>query len=60
MKQGHMLILQTEDNSLCIKILPVNPYSSRILVPTSLQLFCFHRSEGEGGTLLNFEPQPET
>src|SRR6185369_16714129 len=33
-----------------LKILRVNPYNSRILMLSSLQLHCFHRPEGEGGT----------
>jgi hypothetical protein len=55
-----MLNMKREGKSLRLKILPVNPYSSRILVPTSLQLSSFHRPRGEGGTLLNAESQPQT
>ena len=39
-----------EPKSFPFKILPVNPYYSKILVLTSLQVHCFHRPEGEGGT----------
>ena len=37
-----------DPKSFLFKILPINPYSSKILVLTSLQLHCFHRPEGEG------------
>jgi hypothetical protein len=37
-----------DPKSFLFKILPVNPYYSKILVLTSLQLHCFHRPEGEG------------
>ena len=37
-----------DPKSFLFKILPINPYSSKILVLTSLQVHCFHRPEGEG------------
>ena len=37
-----------DPKSFLFKILPVNPYSSRILVPTSQQLLCFDRPGGRG------------
>jgi hypothetical protein len=54
--------MKTEGKSLRLKILPLNPYFSRILVPTSLQLFCFHRPEGRGvpSSTLSRNPKPET
>jgi hypothetical protein len=33
-----------------LKILRVNPYNSKILTRSSLQVHCFHKREGEGGT----------
>jgi hypothetical protein len=35
-------------NSYSLKILPITPHCSKILMPTSLQLHCFHRPGGEG------------
>ena len=35
-------------NPLSFKILALNPYNSKILAPSPLQLHCFHRPEGEG------------
>ena len=35
--------------SLSLKILPLNPYNSEILMPTRPELHCFHRPGG-GGT----------
>jgi hypothetical protein len=35
-------------NSYSLKILPITPYYSKILMPTSLQLHCFHRPGGRG------------
>jgi hypothetical protein len=57
-----MLNMKREGKSLRLKILPVNPYSSRILVPTSLQLSCFHRPRGEGvpSSTLSRNPKRET
>jgi hypothetical protein len=49
-----MLIYQSQAKSLSLKIFRVNPYFSRILVPTLLQLLCFHRPGGRG-YLLNLE-----
>lgn len=46
-------------NSFSLKILPLTPYNSEILVLSRPQVHCFHRSEGEGGTLErspNFAP----
>jgi hypothetical protein len=37
--------------SLQFKILAINPYYSEILMLSRLQVHCFHRPEGEGGTL---------
>ena len=37
-----------DPKSFLFKILPINPYYSKILVLTSLQVHCFHRPEGEG------------
>ena len=37
-----------DPKSFLFKILPINPYSSKILMLTSLQVHCFHRPEGEG------------
>ena len=31
-----------------LKILAITPYYSKILMPTPLQVHCFHRPEGEG------------
>ena len=31
-----------------LKIFPITPYNSKILVPTRPELHCFHRPEGEG------------
>ena len=39
---------QGDPKSFLFKILPVNPYYSKILMLTSLQVHCFHRPEGEG------------
>src|SRR4051794_7352687 len=36
--------------SLLLKILPVNPYNSKICMLSPVQLHCFHRPRGEGGT----------
>lgn len=36
--------------SLSLKILRVSPYNSKILVLSRLEVHCFHRPEGEGGT----------
>jgi len=57
-----MLNMKREGKSLRLKILPVNPYSSRILVPTSLQLSCFHGPRGEGvpSSTLSRNPKRET
>ena len=35
-------------NPFSLKILPINPYNSKILMPTTLQPHCFHRPQGEG------------
>jgi hypothetical protein len=35
-------------NSYSLKILPVNPYNSKICMLTLVQVHCFHRPEGEG------------
>ena len=35
--------------SLRLKILPLSPYKSEILMRTRLQLHCFHRPGGRGG-----------
>jgi hypothetical protein len=35
-------------NSYSLKIFPITPYYSKILMLTSLQLHCFHRPGGEG------------
>jgi hypothetical protein len=45
-----MLMHEGDHKSFCFKILPINPYYSKILMLSSLQVHCFHRSEGEGGT----------
>ena len=37
-----------DHNSLSLKIFHINPYYSKILMWSTLQLHCFHRSEGEG------------
>jgi len=34
--------------SLSLKILRVSPYDSEILVLSRLEVYCFHRPEGEG------------
>ena len=34
--------------SLSLKILRVSPYNSKILVLSRLEVYCFHRPEGEG------------
>src|SRR3954453_6057521 len=36
--------------SLWLKILPINPYKSKICMLSPVQLHCFHRPRGEGGT----------
>jgi hypothetical protein len=41
-------------NSYSLKILAISPYKSKILVPSCLQLHCFHRPEGEGVPGVNF------
>jgi hypothetical protein len=43
-----MRMYQRHANSLSLKILPINPYNSEILMPTLVELHCFHRPEGEG------------
>ena len=35
-------------NYYSLKILAITPYYSKILMPTPLQVHCFHRPEGEG------------
>src|SRR4029079_12060182 len=37
-----------DPKSLRLKILPLSPYNSEILMPTRLQLHCFHRPGGRG------------
>jgi hypothetical protein len=39
---------QRHAKSLSLKIFPINPYYSEILVVSSPQVRCFHRPEGEG------------
>jgi hypothetical protein len=46
-----MPIYLIHPKSYSLKILPVSPYYSKILMLSSLQLYCFHRPGGEGGTL---------
>src|SRR5205823_3772604 len=41
-------------NSFSLKIFAINPYSSKILMLSTLQLHCFHRPEGEGVDPLKF------
>src|SRR5438067_9717246 len=41
-------------NSLSLKIFRISPYSSKILMLSTLQLHCFHRPEGEGVDPLKF------
>jgi hypothetical protein len=45
-------------NCYGLKILPISPYNSKILVPTLMQVYCFHRPEGEGVPLF-FEDRRE-
>jgi hypothetical protein len=40
--------------SLPLKILPINPYYSEILMLSPLQVHCFHRPEGEGVPSMRF------
>jgi len=40
--------------SLQLKIFPINPYYSEILMLSPLQVHCFHRPEGEGVPSMRF------
>src|SRR3954469_6662623 len=46
--------------SYSLKILPINPYNSKILVSSCLQLHCFHRPEGEGVPAVDFGRDPKS
>ena len=46
--------------SLWLKILPITPYYSRILMLSPLQLHCFHRPGGEGVPLMTAFTNPFT
>src|SRR6476660_6849479 len=44
-----------------LKIFPITPYNSKILVPTRPELHCFHRPEGEGvGRPIKIRERPTT
>jgi hypothetical protein len=43
-----MQMLPRHPKSYSLKILPINPYNSKILVLSRLQLHCFHRPGGRG------------
>src|SRR6185437_2889476 len=43
-----MNISRHNAKSYSLKILPISPYNSRILVSSCPQLHCFHRPGGEG------------
>jgi hypothetical protein len=43
-----MRMYLNHSNSYSLKIFPISPYNSKILMLTPLQLHCFHRPEGEG------------
>src|SRR5205085_6348080 len=47
---AHMRTLPCLAKSYSFKIFPLNPYCSKILVLSPVQVHCFHRPEGEGGT----------
>ena len=53
-----MQMLKRQPKFYSLKILPISPYNSEILVPTLMQVYCFHRPEGEGVPLF-FEDQRE-
>ena len=43
-----MQMLQRQPKFYSLKILPISPYDSKILVLSRLQLHCFHRPGGRG------------
>ena len=43
-----MQMLQRQPKFYSLKILPINPYNSKICMLSSVQLHCFHRPRGEG------------
>jgi len=45
---AHMNCCLRAPKSLSLKILPLNPYNSEILMPTRRELHCFHRPGGGG------------
>jgi hypothetical protein len=51
-----MLMYQRDPKLLRFKILPINPYYSKILVLTSLQVHCFDRPGGGGYPLASRNP----
>src|SRR6185437_1871206 len=53
-----MNISRYNAKSYSLKILPISPYNSRILVSSCPQLHCFHRPGGGGYLLSAFEKDP--
>src|SRR6185369_840505 len=51
---AHMQTYSGAVKSLQLKIFPINPYYSEILMLSPLQVHCFHRPEGEGVPSMRF------
>jgi hypothetical protein len=55
---AHMEFSLHAPKCLRLKILPVNPYNSEILMLTRPEIHCFHRPGGRGGTPIKARRSP--